>query len=154
MERANRADKHLGVRWSALRALLDGHDRRALDGPLDLLARLGEELFAVSEDEDALLREASELGEDDRLARAGRQADEEAALPALPRSDDRRDGFTLVRAEGERSRHGGAIRSANAPERPSRGRPGTGQSLRGQAAAGLERGIAVHGAAVGAGLAA
>ena len=73
VQRSDRGDEDVRALRRALRAALDGDD--AIGGgerALEFLARLRDELLAVREHEDLLLRQARELGEDHRLAGARR----------------------------------------------------------------------------------
>jgi hypothetical protein len=87
------------------RALLDGDERVGAEGALELVARLGEQLLAVRDDQHGPAREARELGEDHRLARARGEAHQHAPHPAAPRGEHRLDGLALV---GRRAHRGAA----------------------------------------------
>ncbi len=105
VERADRGDQDLRFGRRALGAALDRRDAGAAEGPLDLVACLGQELLAVGEHEHLAAGEARELGEHHRLAGAGREADDHPPNPGAPRGEHGVDRFALIGSKEGRGRH-------------------------------------------------
>ena len=100
VEGADRADQHLGVVRGFSGALLHRHHARAVHRALQLLASLGQQLLAMRQDEHLPPRQTREVREDDRLARAGRQAHDHATNTAAAGRQNSVDRLALVRTEG------------------------------------------------------
>src|SRR5262249_29848838 len=99
VQRAQRRDEHLRIGGCAIGAALE-RDRGPGRAP-ELLDRLPEQLLAMREHEHLLARAPRELGEDDRLARAGREAHDHPPRAGATRGDHRVDRLALIRPELE-----------------------------------------------------
>jgi hypothetical protein len=106
VERADRSNDHLRLGGGPTLALLQRYEGlslsvlpRAPQRVLDLLPGLGQELFPVREHQHVAPGEARKSREDDRLAGARGQTDQQTPEARAPRGEHRVDGLLLVRAQ-------------------------------------------------------